>query len=97
MTNEFSIPAHNGVDRAQTRRRRGQLIQEWDDLFFVGNGHVQTGEISIFQEISDFLRLFFKQLIAIISQKSMNLGRVAVSQLSAQKAAFHLYHLRVAS
>ena len=48
-----------------------------------------TSKVPVFQEIRNFLRLFFKERIGIIPETGMNLGGVAVPQLPTQQSAFH--------
>ena len=79
----------DSVHRPQLFRRRGQLVQTGDDRFLVRNGDIQPGKIPAFQEIFNFLRLFFKERIGIIPETGMNLGGVAVPQLPTQQSAFH--------
>ena len=81
--------ADDGVHRPQFFRSRGQFVQIGDNRFFVGNGDIQPGKVPVFQEIRNFLRLFFKERIGIIPETGMNLGGVAVPQLPTQQSAFH--------
>ena len=81
--------ADDGVHSPQLFSIRGQLGQIGDDRFFVGNGDVQPGKVPVFQEIRNFLRLFFKEGIGIIPETGVNLGGVAVTQLPTQQSAFH--------
>ena len=83
------LSADDGVHRPQLFSSRGQFIQIGDDRFFVGNGDIQPGKVPVFQEIRNFLRLFFKERIGIIPETGMNLGGVAVPQLPTQQSAFH--------
>ena len=83
------LSADDGVHRPQLFSSRGQFIQIGDDRFFVGNGDVQPGKIPVFQEIRNFLRLFFKESVGIIPETGVNLGGVAVPQLPTQQSAFH--------
>ena len=77
-------PADDGVHRPQPPGNRGELVQKGNHVFFIGNGHVQSHEISVFQESFQFFRLLFKQGIVVGSQLPVNLGRVAVPQLPAK-------------
>ena len=76
--------ADDGIDRADFLSGRGQRVQIGNHVFFVGNGHIDTGKVSILQKRSQLLRLFFKEIIGIIPQQSVNLRGVAVPQLPAQ-------------
>ena len=83
------ISSDDGVHRPQLFRCRGQFVQIGNNRFLVGNGDVQPGKIPIFQEIPNFLRLFFKESVGIVTETGVNLGGVAVPQLPSQQSAFH--------
>ena len=83
------LTAYHRIHSPQFFGNGGEVIQEWDDLFFVGNGHIDSGKISVFQKNFDFFRFFLKEGIGVISQIAMDLGGIAVSQLPAQQSAFH--------
>ena len=87
---EGSVAApDNGVHHPQLLGRGGQLVQKGNDRFFVGHGHVDSSEIPVSQKIPDFLRLFFKEGVGVASEKTMDLGRVAVAQGPSQQSAEH--------
>ena len=89
VTNEFSVPADDGIDRAKLFRPGCQFVQKRDHIFFIGNRYIDPGEIAVFQKRFDFFRFFFEEFIGIIAEVAVNLRGVAVAQLSAQKSAFH--------
>ena len=90
MTEQSTIRStDDGVHSSQLFSIRGQLVQIGDDRFFVGNGDIQPGKVPVFQEIRNFLRLFFKEGIGVIPKTGVNLGGVAVTQLPTQQSAFH--------
>ena len=84
----FKIPDKR-VHSTQPLGGGGELFAVGDDGFLVGNGHIDSGEIRVFQKILQLLRLFFKQGIGVIPQKTMNPGGVAVPQLFTQQTANH--------
>ena len=81
--------ADNGIHGPQLPGGGGELVQKGNHGFLIGDGHIQAGKGAVFQEVFHFLRLFFKQLIAVIAEKAVNLGGIAVPQLTAQQSAFH--------
>ena len=76
-------PADNGVHGSKALRYRCQFIQKRNYGFFVGNRYIQTGKVSVFQEILQLLRLLFKEAVPVSTQLGVNLGGVAVSQFPA--------------
>ena len=77
-------PADHGVHRPHFLRRGGQLVEVRNYVLFIGNGHVDAGKVSAAEKIFQLLRLFFKQGVGIVPQMAVNLGGIAVPQLSAQ-------------
>ena len=89
MTDQLSVPAHDGVDGTQLPRQRRQFIQIGDDRLLVGNGHIDAGKAFTFQKSFNFFRLLFKYDIGIVPKPGVNLRGIAVPQLPAQKSALH--------
>ena len=76
--------ADDGIHGTDFPGGGGQLVQIGDDIFFVGNGHIDAAKIPILEKRSQLFRLFFKKRIGIIAQHPVNLGGIAVSQLPPQ-------------
>ena len=89
VADEFPVPPDYGVHRTQFPGNGGKLIQIGNNVLFVRNGHINAVESTAFQEISDLIRLVFKKGVGIVPEETVNLGRIAVAQLSAQQAADH--------
>ena len=90
VPNESSVRlTDDGIHGSQPLCTVRQLVQKGDHIFFIGNGHVQSRKIAIFQKILQRLRLFFKERIAVGAKHGMNLGRIAVAKLSAKQTALH--------
>ena len=81
--------SHYGVHRAQPPSHRGKLIQKGNHIFFIGNCHVDSGEISETEEGFQLLGFLLKKRVIVGTQHAVNLGGVAVAQLSSQQTAFH--------
>ena len=81
--------SYDGIDGPQRLGTGSQAVQKGNDRFFVGNGYIYAREAAGMQELTQFLRFLFKKKIFIIPQSGMNLGRIAVAQLSAKQSAFH--------
>ena len=77
-------PSYNGIDGPQRLGTGRQAVQKGDHRLFVGNGYIQAGEAAGMQEGFQLLRFLFKKKIVIASQPGMDLGGVAVAQLSAE-------------
>ena len=58
-------------------------------ILFVGHGHIQACKISVQQKLGQFLRRFFIEIIGIVPQMPMDLGRIAVPQLFSKQTALH--------
>ena len=91
MADEFSVRgSHYGIHSAEAGGGGGELIQERDHRLFIGDGHVDSVPVSVFQKAFHIFRFFLEQFIGIIRQNAMDLRGITVTQLSAQKAAYLL-------
>ena len=67
MTDELSIPPDNGIYSPKALGDGGQLIKISNDGFLKGNRHIESVPGVGFEERFQFLWLFFKEFVGIIS------------------------------
>ena len=90
MAHETAVfPADDGVDRTDAPGHGRKFSAEGHDGLLVGNCYIDSAEIPVPEKFFHVFRLFFKQIVGIVAQMGMDLGGIAVSQLSSEKAAFH--------
>jgi hypothetical protein len=84
VADPFTIFAPNDrVDCAHFASTVCQLIAKGNDILLVRYGDIDCGKIPIFQKIADLIRLFFEKVIGISTQMAVDLGGVAMTQLTA--------------
>ena len=77
-------PSDYRVDGTQSPGGFGKLRAEGDDGLFIGDRYIQTVKVRPGEKFGKRFRLFFKEDIAVVAQRSMDLRGVAVSQLAPQ-------------
>ena len=87
VAGEPSCTVYDRVDASDGRGLGRYFVKQRHDGLFVGDRDVQAVKCAGFQKTFELLRLFFVELVLIGEQLVVNLGRVAVAELTAEKSA----------
>ena len=90
-------PPDDGVDAADARSRRGKLPAEGHHRLFIGDGDVQSPELSPLQEGAHLLRGQLHQPVVIAAQLFVDGGGKAVPQVLPQQAVLQRGHQQMTS
>ena len=79
--------AHKGVDAAGAFCRGRELVAKREDRLFIGDGHVQSVPVAAFDEPFKLVGGKLIQPVFIIREHSVDLRRIAVTELFSDKSA----------
>ena len=90
VPHQRAVPHHQGVHAPHLPGGVGQRVAVGVGHLLVGDGHVQPPEIPGGHQRDEFILRTLPQGVCVIAQPGVNLRRIAVPQLRADQAVFHM-------